>query len=479
MLKFICATLLFLPFTLLTANGAGASSIPIENFIYIIQENHSFDNYFGTFPGANGIPKGTALPDSPGGPLIDKPFLLGKSHVGHDLPHSWQAAWVAYDNGAMDAFMWAEWPGGIKYYGRAIPVPTPIPGLVHFRGKSSKATQPQVRGVEEVQSPNGAIDDEDEAAPDVEEKNDALTATADAQRRPPNFANRPRWVIDALSYMDNTIIPNYWEYALKFTLCDNFFGAIKGPSGPSHLYSIAGQSGGLVFDPGNRGADGLYNFPTLMDLLGTASVTWKYYTGTNPAAENLWNPLPGFKNYRTDPEIKKRLVPTEQFYADLSGGTLPQVCWITPSFKESEHPPADVPTGMWYVTKLINAVMQSRYWATCAIILVWDDYGGFYDHVAPIQTDKYGFGFRVPALVISPYSRSGVVIHTLYDLTSPLKLMETKYGLSALSARDSASNTMLECFDFTQQPLQPVIINQDRKLNFSQLQRPTLDQMDH
>jgi phospholipase C len=123
---------------------------------------------------------------------------------------------------------------------------------------------------------------------------------------------------------------------------------------------------------------------------------------------------------------------------------------------------------MWYVTKLINAVMQSHYWANCAIILVWEDYGGFYDHVPPIQTDEYGFGFRVPALVISPYSRSGVVIHTLYDLTSPLKLIETKFGLAALTTRDAASNTMLECFDFSPQPLQPVIINNDTKLDFSQ-----------
>jgi phospholipase C len=451
-----------------TAKAAGTSSIPIENFIYIIQENHSFDNYFGTFPGANGIPNGTAVPDSPGGPLVDKPFLLGKSHVDYDLPHSWQAAWIAYDNGAMDAFMWAEWPAASRYFGRSIPVPTPIPGLVHFRGKPSKAVQAKFAESEEIRSPNGAIDDEDDAAPDIEERNDALAASSDAQPRPPNFAKRPHEVIQTLSYMDYTVIPNYWEYALKFTLCDEFFSPIKGPSGPCHLYSIAGQSGGMVFDPGNKGFNGLYNFPTMMDLLGTASVTWKYYTGTDPNVENLWNPLPGFKSFMKNPELRKHLVPTDQFYADLTAGTLPQVCWITPSFKESEHPPADVPTGMWYVTKLINAVMQSHYWANCSIILVWDDYGGFYDHVPPIQTDEYGFGFRVPALVISPYSRSGVVIHTLYDLTSPLKLIETKFGLAALTTRDAASNTMLECFDFSQQPLQPVIINNDTKLDFSQ-----------
>src|SRR5260370_28737278 len=147
-----------------------------------------------------------------------------------------------------------------------------------------------------------------------------------------------------------------------------------------------------------------------------------------------------------------------QFYTDLTKGTLPQVCWLVPNVGDSKHPPKNVQTGMWYVTKLINAVMQSNYWNSCAIVVTWDDYGGFYDHVPPIQTDSYGFGFRVPAIVISPYSRSGVIIHTQYDLTSPLKLIDTKFGLPPLTERDGASNTMLECFDFTQKPLPPYII---------------------
>jgi phospholipase C len=288
--------------------------------------------------------------------------------------------------------------------------------------------------------------------------NATIAAAAGTPKQPPNFARRPKWVMDSLSYMDSTVIPNYWEYAKDFTLCDNFFASLRGPSGPNHLYSVAGQSGGLVFDPKDRGAAGLYNFPTMMELLANAAVSWKYYTGTSPLAENLWNPLPGFKTIMNNSNLRERLVGTKQFYTDLKGGTLPQVCWLTPTFAESEHPPADVATGMWYVTKLINAVMQSGYWNTCAIIVMWDDYGGFYDHVPPIQTDKYGFGFRVPAIVISPYSRSGSIVHTLYDLTSPLKLIETKFGLAALTARDGASNTMLECFDFSQQPLLPVII---------------------
>jgi phospholipase C len=95
------------------------------------------------------------------------------------------------------------------------------------------------------------------------------------------------------------------------------------------------------------------------------------------------------------------LVETSQFYTDLKSKSLPQVCWLVPSVAESEHPPEDVTVGMQYVTSLINAVMQSSYWNDCAIILVWGDYGGFFDHVPPVQTGKYGFGPRVPAIVIS------------------------------------------------------------------------------
>jgi phospholipase C len=115
---------------------------------------------------------------------------------------------------------------------------------------------------------------------------------------------------------------------------------------------------------------------------------------------------------------------------------------------------------MWYVTGLINAVMQSQYWNSCAIIVTWDDFGGFHDHVPPVNIDEYGFGFRVPAIVISPYSLSGVIVHTQYDLTSPLKLVETAFGLSPLAQRDSNANTMLECLDFNQTPLPPLIISQ-------------------
>lgn len=156
-----------------------------------------------------------------------------------------------------------------------------------------------------------------------------------------------------------------------------------------------------------RGDAEIYSFPSVIELLGNSNITSKYYTGSPNSAEGIWNPLPGFQQYAKGFDVVSHLATTRKFYDDIANGTLPQVCWLVPGKKNSEHPPKNVQDGMWYVTDLVNAVMQSKYWQNCAIVIMWDDYGGFYDHVRPIQTDELGFGFRVPALIISPYSRSG------------------------------------------------------------------------
>jgi phospholipase C len=444
-----------------------SAGIPIEHFIFIIQENHSFDNYFGTYPGANGIPPGTALPDYPGGPLVNKPFLLKKTHVPRDLPHAWIAYRVAWHNGAMDGFLWAEYRQASKYYGQGIPEPTPNPALVRIvRKKKSQPHSPlQMTSSDgEILSPHGFVDDEDDDAPWVAAANEQLAESDPAPSGTPDPRKRPSWVIYTLSYMDASIIPNYWTYAANYTLCDEFFSSVTSASLSNHLYNVAGQSGGLVRDYRVGRANLLYfQFPSVIELLGNAGVSWKYYSGKNPKVEGVWNPLPGFRKYSEQlgaTNLDSHLGSTADFYRNIRENTLPQVCWITPPKEASEHPPYDVQTGMWHVTGLINAVMKSSYWNSCAIIVTWDESGGFYDHVAPAQVDQDGFGFRVPALVISPWSRSGIVIHTQYDLTSPLALLETKYGLPALATRDGSSNSMLDCFDFTQTPLPPHIITQ-------------------
>ena len=459
----LALTILWVP-----AAHSQLAGIPIEHFIFIIQENHSFDSYFGTYPGANGIPPGTLLPDYPGGPLVNKPFLVTANHIPHDIPHGWLNLHIAWHNGAMDGFLWS-YKQASNYYGRGIPKPTPDPNLVKivvtaappFSGGQSRSGAHSSDG--EILSPNGFMDDEDPDAPWVGAANEQVDASEPIPTASPNPNDRPSWMIYALGYMDGTVIPNYWSYAAHFTLCDEFFSSVLGASFDNHLYNVAAQCGdelkGPSVVPPGEPFQAIFFFPCIVDLLRNAPITWKYYSNNNPTIETQWNPLPGFREHLGKGyDLNSHLAITDDFIKDVQSGALPQVCWITPHPDLSEHSPNNVQDGMWYVTGLINAVMKSPYWNSCAIIVTWDDSGGLYDHVPPPQVDTLGFGFRVPALVISPWSRSGVVVHTLYDLTSPLALLETKYGLPALTKRDGSSNSMLDCFDFSQTPLSPLII---------------------
>src|ERR1700751_3824993 len=140
-LSLLLGIFLYLP----SAVAQGQAGIPIEHFIFIVQENHSFDNYFGTYPGANGIPAGVRLPDYPGGPLVstNRSFFTTAPNIPHDLSHRWVSAVLDCHNGAMDGFMWGEWPDGYNYYGRGIPVPTPDPSLVHPRRRAGHDGQAQ------------------------------------------------------------------------------------------------------------------------------------------------------------------------------------------------------------------------------------------------------------------------------------------------------------------------------------------------
>ncbi len=513
-------------FTFFCAQAVKPVEMPVKHFIYIIQENISFDHYFGTYPGANGIPRGAGVPFHPGGKTLFYPFHLSQTQLTHDLGHSWQTAHTAWDGGKMDGFLWAEWPKALPYYWHRR-VPSPNPALVHLPAKTAGSSMHAVslnyarRLMEQFDINSDTVlepielralfsqhsfpsflpgsSSEERAAKALQEfdanHDKALELNEFAaflRRYPPGrvlavidgrsrlLPGRrsapdgppPDWVEDSLSYYDYREIPNYWEYARRFTLCDNFFSSLMGPSEPNHLYTVAAQSGGLVNNPppGVIGQNDVYSFPTMVQLLEKSHVSWKYYDErSHPQTHWLWNPLPGFTAIHNNPRLMAHIVQLKAFYNDLKQHTLPEVSWIVPTFADSEHPPASTTRGMWHVTHLINAVMRSSYWKNTVVVLTWDDYGGFYDHAAPPDVDQYGFGPRVPALVISPWARPGYVCHTSFDLTSPLKLIETRFGLPALAERDARSNNMLDCFDFSQPPLSPVIITHRTRLDFSQL----------
>ena len=422
--------------------SSATSSNPLKHLIFIIQENHSFDNYFGTYPGAIGLssapsccPLQLGVKNSP----MVKSFPLGGNTniniIGDELPpgvadpsdielaaaannstpfpynnestdcvcdHSWNAAHTAYNNGSMNGFVVAQ--GG-------------------------------------------------------------ATAT--------------------MGYYNRTEIPYYWDYANNFVLDDMFFSSSFGPSWPNHLYIASGQSGNY-FNNGGCGA-GSYtacslSWATLAENLQQNNITWKWYTGNpEPLAPTIWDVLPEFQYFQQNPHILQTgEVPTSEFLTDLTFGNLSSVSWIIPgswfppnvpsqcsnvTFNDkqipdesaSEHPPARLDCGMDYVSTLINAVMQSKYWDSTAIVLAWDDWGGYYDQVAPPQVDKYGFGFRVPALVISPWAKHGYIDNTTYEFASLLKLVEVTFGLQPLTSRDAAANDMMNSFDFNQALQSPLI----------------------
>ncbi len=344
----------------------------IDHIIFLIQENHTFDNYFGTYPNANGLPKGIRVPIIPGGSPVIAPFHF-TFELGHGIDHSWETAHAAMNGGKMDGWIAAE------------------------------------------------------------------------------------RTVDTMGYYNRTDIPNYWAYADHFTLCDNFFSSLAGPSLGNHLYAVAGQSGGVIDGP--PPPPGGFEFPTIADLLESSNLTWKYYDGSASAKLfGVWNPLAGFKTFRKNRDLMSHLVPNIQYFRDLRDGTLPSVAWVVPNAVESEHPVANIQLGMWYVTTFVNALMKSPYWNNTVLVITWDDYGGFYDHVSPPQVDQYGYGPRVPALVISPYAMAGLIDKTQYDFTSVLRFIEVRFNLPPLTSRDRRANSLGQSLYLSQSPLAPFLI---------------------
>ena len=258
-----------------------------------------------------------------------------------------------------------------------------------------------------------------------------------------------------MGYYNGSDIPYYWDYASRFVLMDNYFSSVMGPSLPNHLYSIAAQSGGIVDDVDQF----CLNITVIMDELDSHGITWKYYYagGNDSTLSSFWNPLPSC-SYAENPSRLSHIVNTGQFLSDVAENNLSSVSWVIPFGEESEHPPNNITTGEDYTVSLINAIMQSKYWSSTAIFLTWDDYGGWYDHVAPPQVDSFGYGFRVPCLIISPYAKEGFIDHTLADHTSILKFIETVWSLPSLTSRDAAANNLFEAFDFSQPPRSPLVL---------------------
>jgi phospholipase C len=416
----------------------------IKHVVIIMQENRSFDSYFGTYPGADGIPMQDGMPTvceiDPLTGQCQRPYH-DRADVNGGGPHRAADATADIDGGRMDGF------------------------LVQAESGSKGCTN-------------------------------AVNPVCTNSATP-----------DALGYHDGSDIPNYWAYARNFVLQDHLFEPDASWSLPAHLYMVSewsatcGTPGDAMschnapehpaYPPdfgGARPPD--YAWTDLTYLLHRAGVSWAYYVapGLQPDCANdamycspavqsartpgIWNPLPYFDTVKQDGQLDD-VQSITNFYLAAKRGTLPAVSWITPNQAESEHPPARISVGQSYVTGLINAVMQSPDWSSTAIFLSWDDWGGFYDHVVPPQVDANGYGLRVPGLVISPYARKGYIDHQMLSHDAYIKFIEDDFlgGQRIDPSTDGRPDRrpdvrenerrlgdLTQDFDFGQSPRPPLIL---------------------
>ncbi|MDQ1459006.1 MAG: hypothetical protein QOI08_490, partial [Actinomycetota bacterium] len=453
---------------ILVATGAGTGAVQfplgsnpaaaltgihkIQHVVVIMQENRSFDHYFGTYPGADGIAM------SNGSPTACLPHAQGSGCVRPFVDHR------DYEAGGPHA------------------------------GASFKAD------VASGQM-NGFLADSENATSGCK-----FTANAGCPTDPTNV----------LGYHTASDIPNYWSYAQNFVLQDHMFEPDASWSLPEHLFMVSGWSANCSkhndpsscvneldaleprpdnFQPPAHVAlapnSPIYAWTDLTYLLHKNNVPWGYYVveGTEPDCANdaaltcapvqqqpftpgIWNPLPYFDTVRNDGQVGN-VQGISGLFSAAKNGTLPAVSWVAPSGDVSEHSPFPVSAGQSYVTSVVNAIMSGPDWASTAIFLAWDDWGGFYDHVQPPVVDQNGYGLRVPSLVISPYAKRGYIDHQTLSFDAYLKFIEDDFlgGQRLDPANDgrpdprpdvrenaTALGDITAAFDFTQQPRPPVIL---------------------
>jgi len=441
--------------SVLTPNPPGVGIHKIRHVVIIMQENRSFDSYFGTYPGADGIP---GLAGNPGTvPCVPNPAVGGCVRPFHDQqdrslggPHSAAASVADINGGKMDGFVGEQERGMVGC----------------------------------AQTFNPACG---------------------------NSGGTP----DVMGYHTGADIPNYWTYAHDFVLQDHMFESVASWSLPAHLYMVSEWSAycSLQADPrscrsaiespqnppdfARRLGNPLptnpnYAWTDLTYLMHKNGVSWGYYVykGTEPDCDNdaamscapvgqqaktpgIWNPLPYFTDVQQDDQLGN-IQSLSNFFTAARNGTLPSVSWVTPNGTVSEHPPGLITAGQTYVTGLINAIMRSPDWSSTAIFLAWDDWGGFYDHVMPPRVDNLGYGLRVPAMVISPYARAGFIDHQTLSFDAYTKFIEDDFlGGQRLDPKTDGRpdprpdvredspilGDLQNDFNFNQAPLPPAILN--------------------
>jgi phospholipase C len=427
------------------ADPAPVGISKIKHVIMIVQQNRTFDNYFGTYPGANGIPMKNGIPtvcipNPASGKCVRPSRDPADLNVGG--PHGNSSAVADIAGGKMDGFVAQAHPAKCLKNPR---LPSCAPGT---------------------------------SAPDV------------------------------IGYHDYHEIPNYWAYAKNFVLQDRMFTSSLSWGGPTgSLFMVSGWSARCKIrgnpmscssavqknpqSPDNlSGKTPNYAWTDLTYLLHRAGVSWGFYffTGTQadcndhlptctPGAQNAktparWNPLPYFSTVRKNGQ-EANVQSISKFYEAAAAGTLPAVSWVVPDITLSERNPGVVSAGESYVTGLVNAVMSGPDWKSTAIFVTWDDWGGYYDHVSPPRVDENGYGLRVPGLVISPYAKRGYVDHQTLSFDAYLKFIEDAFlggrrldpktdgrpdSRPVVRERVAILGDLRRDFDFSQKPRKPSLL---------------------
>lgn len=398
-------------------SAAPLFAIQINNVIILLMENRAYDNYFETYclklgPYCSdtgvGVAPGTCLPQMNvvGGCVVPYNFTT-KNFSTPDMPHSYNATTHSIDGGKEDGYYTAE-EGGLEPFG-------------HYNG---------------------------------------------------------------------TTIPVYWDLAQEFALGDDFYSSALSYSLPNHWYLVAGQAPPIIIKSNFNTSTERHTYldqsnttRTVEDLLNNSKVTWKYYdwplsnyataietpttsNGINTngpgvgSAYALWNPMAArAESYKT--YLDSHFVARTGFFSDVRGRTLPDVSYVIPQVSFSDHAPENITQGEAFVANVVDSVEFSSYWNHTAILLMWDDYGGWFDNVAPPYLDPLGLSSRVPLVVVSPYTPAGLIVNSLGYLESTLSFIEHRWGLTkdCLTARDCDAPDLSNYFDFSMKPRAPVFFD--------------------
>ena len=435
--------------TLLAAcAGAGGEPrgdrAPIDHVVVLFLENRSFDHLFGTYPGADGLSNYTGKQaDARGVTYATLPPPLGR-------------------DGQPDPRFPADLPNA------------PFP-LLRFVQPFDLTNNP-VHRFYHMQRQYG-----------------------------PGADGVPmgRWVAEGTSggitmgYYDGAASPVQWRLADEFVLLDRYFQAVHGGSfanhyflvtaavahvGDDHEYRAVAAADGSIVKDGEVSPDGFlvnnldppyppqrvktvvkqpFTQPTIGDRLDAKGVSWHWYAGGWSASKDAvgaglmphHNPFQYVKRVMETPEGREHIRDAAHFPAALRNGTLPAVAFVKPHAPRNAHPAySTVGAGDRWIGETVREIMACRYWSRTVVVITYDEGGGWFDHVRPPVVDRFGPGTRVPALIVSPYARRGMVAHGQYDHASILKLIEWRWGLEPLTARDRNAATFLEAFDFAQPP---------------------------